>query len=650
MLRVNQLIGFGSGKMVVSEYALAYKTATAQSITGTPAAVTFNSEASDKILSHSTSSDTSRFTVGAVFNGRYARFSASVDLSATATATGTALANRGGSSFPGAGASTGASAGDTTVGFFGGISQVSTGQYFEVYASSNATGPEAKAGNATWGQLEYLPVDFQGCLLTKAATQALSASVTTVVAFGSGSEVYDEGGWFDTGSPNLLTVPADTSLIRLTGQVQSASVSGQFVLTAQADVGSGFAAFNGGFAIDTELTGVMYVNGTTGPIAVSPGHKFQISIFGPAQTLPVADRTFMQIEALPSDLKYCRARLSSDFALSAGVTTPVEWDTEDADVGGWFSAPNDEIIVPGGVSRVRMIANLRGASVTDQFVVTFAVNGSTVPGTSGYDNDTSGGDFLNAKSAILEVSPGDVLTCRAFSTTARNITGGADSWFSVEDAPVERFVITPPAGAFPVVEARSSGRDASAVTTHPITMPSGIQVGDLILVHFANGGSSGAQTVSVASGTGWSIMDQDVFDTSGVSAVFHKIADGSDALSIGTTVSARCGYVVLRISGAGTVTGAGAASTSASPNPPSHSPVGGSKKYLWVASVYSRGPANYTADPTNYDPLTQSGNVGSTPNVGTSERQLEAASEDPGAFTTGGLDTYYVRTLAIAPA
>src|SRR5688572_2922108 len=87
---------------------------------------------------------------------------------------------------------------------------------------------------------------------------------------------------------------------------------------------------------------------------------------------------------------------------------------------------------------------------------------------------------------------------------------------------------------FPVVESRSSGRDASATTTHPITMPSSVQVGDFLLVLFAIGGAS---TASVSSGTGWTLFDHDAFGAT--SAVFWKIADGSDALTIGTTTSGR---------------------------------------------------------------------------------------------------------------
>jgi len=200
---------------------------------------------------------------------------------------------------------------------------------------------------------------------------------------------------------------------------------------------------------------------------------------------------------------------------------------------------------------------------------------------------------------------------------------------------------------FPTVQTRQTGQDASAVSTHPITIPTGVQPGDLILVAFVINGTA---TVSIASGTNWSIFDQDV-SGSATHAILHKVADGSDALSIGTTISGRGAYAALRISGAaGTVSGDGVGATfTTSPNPPNHAPAGGSKKYLWVATTSVGSPRNISAAPSNYVNLQSSGNVASTPNVATAERTLQAASEDPGAFTTQQ-DSYYSRTLAIAPA
>lgn len=202
------------------------------------------------------------------------------------------------------------------------------------------------------------------------------------------------------------------------------------------------------------------------------------------------------------------------------------------------------------------------------------------------------------------------------------------------------------ASAFPVVEARSFNNKSVAGTTHAITMPAGVQVGDLLLVAF-NFGASG--TISISSGTGWSIFDQDIVGTN-THAILTKVADGSDALTVGSSVSNTSSHSVLRISGAGTVTGSGVGqASSSSPNPPNHAPVAGSKKYLWVATTGCDSLRSISAAPTDFTNLNTAGSPVDAVSA-TAERQLEAASLDPGVFTVSGISDWYSRTLAIAPA
>lgn len=201
--------------------------------------------------------------------------------------------------------------------------------------------------------------------------------------------------------------------------------------------------------------------------------------------------------------------------------------------------------------------------------------------------------------------------------------------------------------SFPIVQSRSFGNRSTSGTSHLISnMPSGVQPGDLLLVVFSLGA---AGTVSISAGTGWSIFDQDIVG-SATQAIVTKAASGSDSLTLGTSVSNTSSYVVLRISGAGTMTGAsvGVINTS-TPNPPNHAPAGGSKKYLWIATTSCDSLRTVTGAPSNgFTNLTTQGSVDAV--SATAERQLEAASLDPNAFTVSGISDWLSRTIAIAPA
>lgn len=196
-------------------------------------------------------------------------------------------------------------------------------------------------------------------------------------------------------------------------------------------------------------------------------------------------------------------------------------------------------------------------------------------------------------------------------------------------------------GDFPQVEAVSTGEEASG-TSHVITLPSGITAGDLLLIVLAY---DGTPTVSIASGSGWTILGQQNASGAG-SAIVYKVAAGGDTLSIGTSASEAVAWIAYRISGAAGVSGSSANNN----DPPEHTPPGGAQNYLWIASQQEDGILASSAPPTNYSDLHQeSNNVGSTARVSisTAQRELNAASENPGAFVGAGAGSTW--TLAVAP-
>lgn len=201
--------------------------------------------------------------------------------------------------------------------------------------------------------------------------------------------------------------------------------------------------------------------------------------------------------------------------------------------------------------------------------------------------------------------------------------------------------------AFPVVQTKTGGGSAGS-TSHPVTLPSGVTAGDLLVVWF------GFRSNPTATGSaGWTKLGQASLSTTISFAVFYKVATGSDALTITTTTSQRSTHESYRITGAsGTVAFSAASSAvAANPNPPSLTPAGGAKDYLWFASATATaGTTSASAAPTNYTNLTnQVSGSGTGCAVYIAERNLNATSEDPGAFTAAST-SYVAYTLAVEPA
>lgn len=201
--------------------------------------------------------------------------------------------------------------------------------------------------------------------------------------------------------------------------------------------------------------------------------------------------------------------------------------------------------------------------------------------------------------------------------------------------------------AFPVVQTKATVGSAGS-TSHPITLPTGVTAGDLLLVIF---GVRSNPTVSVGSGTGWTKLGQQSQATAQTTAIFYKIATGSDALTLSTTTSQRSTAGTYRITGAsGVVEGAGAGATSTNPDTPNLTPAGGAKDYLWIStSSIVIGTVSASAAPASYTNLTNyPSGAGTGISLCIAERGLNATSENPGAFTAAST-TWAGYTLAISP-
>jgi hypothetical protein len=204
---------------------------------------------------------------------------------------------------------------------------------------------------------------------------------------------------------------------------------------------------------------------------------------------------------------------------------------------------------------------------------------------------------------------------------------------------------------FPTVAAVNGGYDTSADTEHTVNLPSGIELGDLLLVIF---GVDGAPTITFPEG--WTQLFEEAYGTQNKLKVCYRVADGEEgsSITVTTSISKRSAHTSYRITGySGTPEcGTAAKGTGTTPDPPSLNPSWGAKDTLWLAIEGNDGdnhatayPANYTDGRADYVEF-----YGAGTGVGSARRELNASSEDPGTFTISGWDSWIANTVAIQPA
>lgn len=216
--------------------------------------------------------------------------------------------------------------------------------------------------------------------------------------------------------------------------------------------------------------------------------------------------------------------------------------------------------------------------------------------------------------------------------------------------------------AFPSDSARQGTNITTASTSHNINVGSPVS-GTLLIVFVRFAAAPGTVTF-----TGYTSLVSDTSDASDdTTQVFYRLANGeegaTDTLTTGNSV--KLGAIAYEITGAehppiqppqvsSAVIGTTTANTC---NSGSVSPTGGAKDYLWLTlGGGDQEVGAFTAAPTNYANLaTANSGTGGTAatNVimGGASRQLNAASEDPGAFTHAAMITGWTGfTVAIHPA
>lgn len=215
-----------------------------------------------------------------------------------------------------------------------------------------------------------------------------------------------------------------------------------------------------------------------------------------------------------------------------------------------------------------------------------------------------------------------------------------------------------PAPDPPVVETTAETAVSTAGTNHVINLPSGITAGDLLLLVLAKG--SVAATVNAHAD--WT----EILDENAATGFYiaYRIATGSEGATttLVTSANTRSATIAYRISGADPATapqvGTTATGSSTTPDPPSLTPSGGPKDFLWIAAL-SRGGEEADDDtwattaPTGFTNLLQKacGTAGTNLAgiVATAQLQETAATKDPATFTIA-TGAWRAQTIAVHPA
>ena len=160
---------------------------------------------------------------------------------------------------------------------------------------------------------------------------------------------------------------------------------------------------------------------------------------------------------------------------------------------------------------------------------------------------------------------------------------------------------------------------------------------------------------------GWAKITTDTeSNNTGLSVAVRPAAtsDANGATLITTDVScSHAGFVVsIRDADASIIEAAMAAlNETIAPNPPSITPTGGAKDYLFLSfcgyghehqtNTLSGYPTNYNLSQLQHQPGTNAWNAA----IGMAGRALNATSEDPGAFTLSGASDAVAATIAVHP-
>jgi hypothetical protein len=403
------------------ENTLVYNSGT-QAIGVATATLTFDSAAYDGLAAYDAGAPT-RLTIPAGFDGRRCRVIAGV----YGARGGYMEAKLNGAAFIGRSGGSTLDQASPNLGCFlvSAPVVVYENDYFEVdFTGSHAS--MVTAANRSWMALEIIPTEPGACV-RKTGTQAITGSTDTALSMDS--EFYDNGGWFDPGSPTRLTVPAGGSgLVRLSAGLRFSSGLSENALFIRKNGSSDY-----GLPYQ-EMAGFQRMGAMSAVITVSAGDYFELFVrTNTGHTYPATDETWFCIEEVPSATQHALVRKTGSQTPGASADAPLTWVTEVSDVGGWFdSGSPTRFTVPSGVTKVRLSGNIERGSEGNMMLGYFRKNGAAIPGVAFQSVATTGGEILSVCSTVLEVTAGDYFELTVITPQSSSINATLNTWFGIE--------------------------------------------------------------------------------------------------------------------------------------------------------------------------------------------------------------------------
>lgn len=210
--------------------------------------------------------------------------------------------------------------------------------------------------------------------------------------------------------------------------------------------------------------------------------------------------------------------------------------------------------------------------------------------------------------------------------------------------------------AHPIVGSSANTNGTTLAGGVSLTMPSGIEANDLLLVWGAND-NTGGTNMSIS---GWTNLFHTQFTGNVVShGAWAKIASGGDTATLAgasqdysaTVVRIPKNYHGVTSIGSDIKVGTAATGTSVNPNSPSLD-AGSSSQWLWFASFGADDDDNTTGwAPSSYTELALVESAQSTTScmLGVSYRQNTTQTEDPGNAVMAASEEWIAQTIAIPP-
>jgi len=214
--------------------------------------------------------------------------------------------------------------------------------------------------------------------------------------------------------------------------------------------------------------------------------------------------------------------------------------------------------------------------------------------------------------------------------------------------------------AFPQITTHAESQETTNQTTHNVTLPSGIQAGDLLILIVGTNNDNSVTIAWNAAGSGWVELGQEAiqnFEHKLAAAYKFAAGDATDNADYTTTAGEESAAICLRITGAHastppeyTPTEFESASTDA--NPPSLNPANWDvEDTLWIAiGSTTNGTLTVSTYPYAANNITSASAGTDGVRVAIATTENAAASNDPGNFVFSGTDTVGGAQIAVRPA